>query len=108
LHEKSEELLRMRSLLQSIGPLCPVVKENSQHLEPTNDEKFDSKLVSSGVLSDETNVAHPGLTNIQIVDQDLALYQKMQMDLQDEFGSATNQSSSYCPTLIAGIIIHYF
>lgn len=47
LHEKSEDILRIRSFLQSISPLCPVVKENSQDLEPNNDDKFDPKLVSS-------------------------------------------------------------
>jgi len=50
-----------------------VVKESSHHLQPTNDDKFDPKFVSSGVLSDETNLAHPGPTYIQIVDQDLPL-----------------------------------
>jgi len=47
-------------------------------------------LSHSGVLSDETNVAHPGHTFNQIVDQDLALYHQMQMDLQEEFSSASN------------------
>jgi len=52
LNGKSEDILRIRSLLQSISPL-PEVQESSQHPEPTNDAKFEPKFGFSGVLSDD-------------------------------------------------------
>ncbi len=118
LNGKSEEILKVRSLhLQSISPL-PEVQESSQPVpviiatKPTNNYSFEPKFGSSGALSGElnhsaviiTNMVHPGHLYIQLVDQDLPLYYQMQMDLQEEFGSVTNKSPSYCPTPANGII----
>jgi len=111
LNGKSEDILKVRSLLQSISPL-PEVQERSQQApanidtEPTSNEKFQPKFGSLGMLSDEfknsgviiTNVIHPDHLYIKLVDQDFPLYHKMQEDLQQEFVSATNKSPSYCPT----------
>jgi len=117
LNGKSEDLLRIRSLLQSIGPLSEVQESSQQHPEPTNDAKFEPKFGFSGVLSDDefkysaviiTNVTHPFHWYIQMMDQDLPLYHQLQVDLQEEFGSATSESQSYSPTLTAGIFPYFY
>ena len=116
LNGKSEDLLRIRSLLQSMRPLSEV-RESSQHPEQTNDAKFEPKFGFSGVLSDYefnysaviiTNVTHSNHWYIQMVDQEFPLYHQMQEDLQQEFESTTSKSPSYCSTPTAGIFRDFY
>lgn len=124
LNGKSDAVLKVRSILQSIRePLPNEVQESSRLIPNINGteqiissaEKFEPKFGSSGVLSGGhkyspviiSNMVHPGHLYIQFVDQEFPLYHQMQEDLLEEFGSATNQSLSYCPTPAAGIIFRY-
>lgn len=119
LNGKSEAILKVRSLLQSISLALLEVQESSQSHAPviidiklTKNEQFKQKFGFSRALSDGliyspviiTNMIHPGHLYIQLVDQDLPLYHQLQEDLQEEFFSVTKQSPSYCPTPTAGTI----
>lgn len=117
LNEKSEEILKMRSLLQSIIPLPQVQETSKQALvtidtEPitSNIEQFQPKFGSSEVYKNEfkhsaaiiSNMIHAGHLYIQLVDKDFPLYHQLQEDLQVEFLTASNITPSYCATLTAG------
>lgn len=109
---KCEDILKVRSILRS-SQLAHATIDT----EPTSkiNERFKPKFGSSVVLSDElrhsafiiANVYQPDNLYIQLVDQDLPLYDQMKEDLQKEFGSVINQSPSYCQTPTAGILFRY-
>ena len=96
---------------------APEVKESSQPTPPVtikteltiNDKlkpKYGPVEVQSKALRYSaviiTNVIHPGHLYVQVVDEDVPLYHQMQIDLQQEFSSATKQSASYCPSKTFG------
>jgi len=120
---KCEDIVKVRSVLQSITSSSspPEVKEDSQptHLIVQTDLPNNYKLKPnfgpmelqskapkySAVI---TNVAHPAHLYVRIVDEDVPLYHQMQLELQQEFTSATKQSASYCPSPTFGTFFYFY
>jgi len=116
---KCKFIMKVRSVLVGItsGSPPPEVKESSQPTpritikpELPNDEKLKPKLRPMEVQSKArkyaaviiTNAVHPGHLYVHILDEDVPIYHQMQLELQQEISSATNQSASYCPSLTFG------
>jgi len=106
----NKSIKQPKSITSSSSP-APEVKESSQPTPPvttkteltTNDKlkpKYGPMEVQSKALKYAaviiTNVIHPGHLYVQVVDQDVPLFHQMQIELQQEFSSATKQSASYC------------
>ena len=121
-----EEIGQVRSILQSISlPLvikeCSKATETDELSSPIDNargelilqQKFKPKFgplqVKNGSIQYSavviTEVVHPYHIYVRFEDQDLPLYRQMMEDLQLEFGEATNESPSYCPTPVKGTIL---
>ena len=63
-------------------------------------ELLSSPLENAVVII--TKAAHPSFVYVQVEDEELARYRLMQQELNEEFHTATNQSSSYTPSPTVG------
>jgi len=115
--------VQIRSILQSKG-LPPGVTECSKATEELSSpidnargelilqQKFKPKFGPLQVKNRSiqysavviTQVIHPYRIYVRFEDQDFPLYRQMMEDLQLEFGQATKESHSYCPTPVEGKI----